>query len=110
MNAIDTNVWIYCYDHRDPVKQQIAKQLVSTIEPLVLLWQVGCEFIAAARKLEPLGFTGSLAWEAVENRSDVRLCCLPGTGIWALAKRLQEEHSLHFWDRCQRCMFPCGRA
>jgi hypothetical protein len=53
MNAIDTNVWIYCHDVRDPEKQQVAQRLIETVDSVVLLWQVGCEFIAAARKLKP---------------------------------------------------------
>ncbi len=57
MNAIDTNIWLYTHDTRDPHKQAIAQQLVATTRPLALLWQVGCEFIAASRKLAPLGFT-----------------------------------------------------
>lgn len=52
MNAIDTNIWIYCHDKRDPVKQSKALDVVETVGPQRLLWQVGCEFIAAARKLE----------------------------------------------------------
>lgn len=51
MNVVDTNIWIYCHDTRDPAKQQRARELVRTVRPLTLLWQVGCEFIAASRKL-----------------------------------------------------------
>jgi len=27
MNAIDTNVWLYCYDDRDPRKRERAREL-----------------------------------------------------------------------------------
>lgn len=57
MNAIDTNVWLYGQDTRDPQKQAIAQQLIATTRPLALPWQVGCEFIAASRKLAAVGFT-----------------------------------------------------
>jgi predicted nucleic acid-binding protein len=57
MNAIDTNIWVYCHDARDGEKQRVAQELIETAESIVLLWQVGCEFIAAARKLHPFGFT-----------------------------------------------------
>jgi predicted nucleic acid-binding protein len=67
MNAIDTNVWIYCHDTRDQEKQQVALQLIETVEPIVLLWQVGCEFIAASRKLERFGFTQEQAWQALAD-------------------------------------------
>jgi predicted nucleic acid-binding protein len=36
MNAIDTNVWIYCHDTRDLEKQQTAQKLVSTVSTIVL--------------------------------------------------------------------------
>jgi predicted nucleic acid-binding protein len=99
MNAIDTNLWIYCYDTRDPAKQQKARSLTSSIEPLVLLWQVGCEFIAAARKLEPFGFTQHHAWAAlakIEALADWVL--LPEREVWTLACDLQQRHSHQFWD------------
>lgn len=56
MNAVDTNVLIYVNDPRDPMKQRIASSLVATLSDAVLLWQVACEYLAASRKLEPLGY------------------------------------------------------
>ena len=64
MNALDTNVWLYSHDASDPRKQAIAQQLVATVRPLALPWQVGCEFIAASRKLAVVGFTAAHAWDA----------------------------------------------
>jgi predicted nucleic acid-binding protein len=57
MNAIDTNIWLYSHDTRDPRKQALSQQLLASVRPLALPWQVGCEFIAASRKLGPAGFT-----------------------------------------------------
>ncbi len=37
MNAIDTNIWVYCYDKRDLGKQQKARELAASVAPLVLL-------------------------------------------------------------------------
>ncbi len=48
MNALDTNVWIYSHDTRETEKQQMAQRLIAEARPGVLLWQVGCEFIAAS--------------------------------------------------------------
>ena len=99
MNAIDTNVWLYCYDDRDPRKRERARELALSVEPLVLLWQIGCEFIAAARKLEPFGFTLAQAWTAlakIEALSD--RVSFPDREIWPLAQSLQQRFSLHFWD------------
>jgi hypothetical protein len=33
MNAIDTNIWIYRYDVRDPANQHTAEQLILTVRP-----------------------------------------------------------------------------
>jgi predicted nucleic acid-binding protein len=67
MNAIDTNIWVYCHDARDGEKQRAAQQLIETAESMALPWQVGCEFIAAARKLQPFGFTQEEAWQSLED-------------------------------------------
>lgn len=99
MNAIDTNIWIYSHDRRDAEKQRVAKRLIATLDPLALLWQVGCEFIAAARKLDPFGFSLQDAWDALADMqamADVVL--LPSTEVWTNARDLQERLQLHFWD------------
>jgi predicted nucleic acid-binding protein len=63
MIAFDTNVLIYCCDEGDARRRAIALDLVSKAEDGVLLWQVAAEFIAAARKLGPQGFTAAAAWD-----------------------------------------------
>ncbi len=75
MNAIDTNIWIYRYDARDPKKHSVAKNLISTVRPLALPWQVGCEFIAASRKLAHLGFDEAKAWAALTTSKPLRVRC-----------------------------------
>jgi hypothetical protein len=67
MNAVDTNLWIYCHDTRDPNKQLVAQHLIATLRPLALPWQVGCEFIAASRKLAQQGFDEPQAWSGLVN-------------------------------------------
>ena len=69
MNAVDTNVLIYTFDPRDPVKQQKARHLTTNLASSALLWQVACEFIAASRKLAPFGFTQAQAWREIERLS-----------------------------------------
>jgi predicted nucleic acid-binding protein len=99
MNAIDTNVWLYSHDTRDPRKQGIAQQLIATTRPLALPWQVGCEFVAASRKLATAGFTESQAWAALaimQAIADVIL--LPVPDLWPETQTLQARHSLSFWD------------
>ncbi len=99
MNAIDTNIWVYCHDTRDPAKQQKAQRLLETIESLVLLWQVGCEFMAAARKLEHIGFTKGQAWESLADmQSMASVILLPTPDIWPLCQAIQKKHGIHYWD------------
>ncbi len=99
MNAIDTNVWIYCHDVRDPQKQVAAQQLIETIEPIALLWQVGCEFIAAARKLRPFGFTDDQAWQSLADMQEMaEVVLLPVPELWPSCQSLQQEYGIHFWD------------
>jgi predicted nucleic acid-binding protein len=98
MNVIDTNIWIYRHDTRDPVKQAKAAQLISTVRPLALPWQVGCEFIAAARKLEPLGFREDDAWDALADIQVFAAVLLPVPDLWPETRALQGRYSLSFWD------------
>lgn len=70
MNAVDTNILLYVHDSTDPVKQAKAATLVAALTPAVLFWQVACEYVAASRKLAPLGFRQEDALETIEtNRS-----------------------------------------
>src|SRR5438309_10873356 len=36
MNVLDTNIWLYIHDTRDPTKQAIAQHLTQTVRPLYL--------------------------------------------------------------------------
>jgi predicted nucleic acid-binding protein len=99
MNAIDTNVWVYTHDTRDRRKQQLAQQVIASARPFVLPWQIGCEFVAASRKLAGLGFTEAQAWQGL---ADMRVAAdevlLPDEQLWAEAQGLQSRHALSFWD------------
>ena len=99
MNALDTNVWLYSHDSRDSVKQASAQHLIASTRPLALPWQVGCEFIAASRKLASVGLTEPQAWAALaamQTFADVIL--LPVPDLWPETNALQGRYSLSFWD------------
>jgi predicted nucleic acid-binding protein len=99
MNALDTNVWLYSHDARDPRKQAIAQQLIASLRPLALPWQVGCEFVAASRKLAFAGFTEAQAWSALTAmRTLADVILLPVPDMWTEAHALQGRYSLSFWD------------
>jgi predicted nucleic acid-binding protein len=99
MNAVDTNVWIYSHDARDRRKQALALETLAAARPMVLPWQVGCEFIAASRKLLSQGFSADEAWDslndAVEASSRI---ALPAAADWPAARELQTREMLGFWD------------
>jgi predicted nucleic acid-binding protein len=99
MNAIDTNIWVYCHDSRDGVKQRRAQELIETLNSIALLWQVGCEFIAAARKLQRYGFTGEDAWQSLEDMQAMAdAVLLPVPELWGQCRAIQQQHGMHFWD------------
>jgi predicted nucleic acid-binding protein len=99
MNALDTTIWLYRHDTRDPDKQQKSKQLIEETRPWVLLWQVGCEFIAASRKLEPYGLSQEVAWNALSDMQTIaHSILLPVPHLWPEARRLQLQFTLSFWD------------
>jgi predicted nucleic acid-binding protein len=81
MNAVDTNILIYAQDPRDLVKQAKATSLVLSLTDGVLLWQVACEYLAASRKLEPLGYTRSQAWQDIRDLQRVWYTLLPSWSI-----------------------------
>lgn len=98
MNAIDTNVLLYIHDPREPTKQQQAVSLVLSLSDGVLLWQVACEYLAASRKLEPLGFSRSQAWQDIQNLRQVWTTILPTWSTLELTDQLLSRYSLSFWD------------
>jgi predicted nucleic acid-binding protein len=98
MNAVDTNVLIYVHDYRDSTKQATAKALVSSLPDAVLLRQVACEYIAASRKLEPLGYSREKAWQDIRKLRMLWTTQLPTWEILERAEELMQHYSLSSWD------------
>ena len=99
MIALDTNVLIYACDKADPIRQQIALDLISNTTDAVILWQVACEFVAASRKLERQGFTASDAWARLgEFLAACPLVIPAGSAVLDRAKSLHLTHKVSFWD------------
>jgi predicted nucleic acid-binding protein len=98
MNAVDTNILIYVNDSRDPVKQRVAISLVSTLTDGVLLWQVACEYLAASRKLEPLGYDRTQAYQYIRDLQQVWYTALPTWNVIDRAENLMNRFSLSHWD------------
>jgi predicted nucleic acid-binding protein len=98
MNAVDTNVLLYVHDPRDAVKQATAAALVQSLTNAALLWQVACEYIAASRKFEPLGFRRQDAWNELRTLQSAWTLILPEWKHLRTAESLLASHSLSFWD------------
>jgi predicted nucleic acid-binding protein len=98
MNAVDTNVLIYVNDPRDPVKQETATSLVGALTEGVLLWQVACEYLAASRKLEAVGYNGKQAYQYIRDLQQVWYTALPTWSIIDRAENLMNRFSLSHWD------------
>lgn len=98
MNALDTNVLIYAHDPRDPVKQAVAVSLIQSLVDGALLWQVACEYLAASRKLEPLGYNRVQAWQDIRDLRQVWTTILPKWDLLDEVERLSRNFSLSFWD------------
>jgi predicted nucleic acid-binding protein len=98
MNAVDTNVLIYTNDQRDQRKQSIAVSLVEGLDDGVLPWQVICEFLAASRKLEHLGFSLANAWVYLEKLRSTWTTVIPGWNVQVRAYELTQRYSISYWD------------
>lgn len=98
MNALDTNVLVYAHDTREPEKQQKAADLIASLTDGVLLWQVACEYLAASRKLEPLGYSLTQAWRDIYDLRSVWATLLPSWDVIDRANLLLSTHQLSFWD------------
>lgn len=98
MNAVDTNVLIYVNDPRDPIKQAQAASLILDLTEGVLLWQVACEYLAASRKLESLGYDRAQAYQYIRDLQQVWDTALPTWSVIDRSESLMGRFSLSHWD------------
>lgn len=98
MNAVDTNILIYVNDRRNPIKQSIAASLVVSLTDGILVWQVACEYLAASRKLEPLGYDRAQAYQYIRDLQQVWYTALPTWAVIDRAEDLTTRFSLSHWD------------
>jgi predicted nucleic acid-binding protein len=103
MIAIDTNVLAYARDAGQPTKQPTASQLLFAIgngaEPVILLWQVACEFLDVLRRWERAGKIQSHV--LVANYSDLLRSfplILSSEAVLARSFQLHSRYSLSHWD------------
>ena len=85
MTAVDTNILFYAHDPRDIRKRDIAVDLIASLNDTgVLLWQVGCEYLAVSRKLETYGYSRT---QAAADIRDLRLVWATATPGWPTLDR-----------------------
>lgn len=102
MNAIDTNILVYRFDHDDPRKREIAKRLIrelSTGGDTVLPWQVLGELIRQLRswRHSKLLSDGDVVKLTAAVRSMFPLV-MPVESIIERALSYAVAHSLSHWD------------
>jgi predicted nucleic acid-binding protein len=78
--------------------QSIAVSLVSALTEGVLLWQVACEYLAASRKLESLGYNRAQAYQYIRDLQQVWYTAIPTWGVLDRAEDLMSRFSLSHWD------------
>jgi predicted nucleic acid-binding protein len=98
MNAVDTNILVYVRDPRDPEKQETASHVIEFLANPVLLWQVACEYVAASRKLELMGYGRHDAWRDITSLARVWPLRVPSDRVLSRARSLCGAHSLSVWD------------
>ncbi len=103
MNAVDTNILVYCMDQDEPGKraQAIAllDSLVQTDVETVLPWQVAVEFLCCLRRWEQEGRISRQ--ETVGNIKQLDLmfrCVLPTQAVLWKSLDLASRYSLSHWD------------
>jgi predicted nucleic acid-binding protein len=98
MNAVATNVLIYVHDDREPEKNVLARELIDRLEEGVLVWQVACEYVVAARKLAPQGYTPQDARQDIDDLRHLWKTALPSWKVFVRSAGLMDRYSLSSWD------------
>jgi predicted nucleic acid-binding protein len=103
MKTADTNVLIYALDQTDAAKHraaiEILEQLKLATEPPVILWQVGCEFLAYLQRQRAAGrFSVHDVEQELNQILSVYSLALPDETIFYTAIKLKAKYSLSHWD------------
>ena len=98
MKFIDTNVFVYFADGRDPAKQSVARSVLADAignPQCVISSQVLNEFANVAMK--KLGMTEDEARQYVESFQSIRVV-FQQSGWTVRALEIKEQHGLQFYD------------
>lgn len=102
MNAVDTNVWLYAIDFKEPQQLGRSRQLLADLETTdgtVLLWQVVSEFVNGRRRWErQRGLTHQLVDAWTEWIIEMFPIVTPQHTTVLTALDLSRRYSLSHWD------------
>ena len=103
MNAVDTNIFLYSLDDREPLKkikaQQLFQQLLSGSARTYLLWQVLGESINQLRRWQAQGQLTQLEFDQhVQTFRTKFPLVLPKALVVDYALDLAKRYSLSHWD------------
>jgi predicted nucleic acid-binding protein len=103
MNAVDTNVFVYAFDSREPIKKAKAQELLDRLSLVpkesLLMWQVAGEFLARLRKWESAGrITGDDVDDHFGDVIGMFELRIPTRSIFAVSFGLHSRYSLSHWD------------
>ncbi len=103
MKAVDTNVLIYAIDAADPLKQQLAVELLDRLSlnpsECRIVWQVAVEFLSYLRKWMNAGRLTLVELRDC-HRHVLKLfpVATPSTTIFDISHDLSSRYSLSHWD------------
>ncbi|HEY3260603.1 MAG TPA: PIN domain-containing protein [Pseudonocardiaceae bacterium] len=100
MTFVDTNVLLYAHDNKPDSRYKIAKELVGRLwdsQSGVVSTQVLQEFYFNATKVYKLAMSRAEARRALASYARWRVIPTDAQMIMS-ASRLEEEHSVSFWD------------
>lgn len=97
---IDTNIWVYAVDEREPAKQFKAKNYITKINQthtIALSTQVMQEFFSATTRSGKSLLAPDVAIKHMEKMSGLQVMESNAQSVMA-ATSLMREHKLSWWD------------
>jgi predicted nucleic acid-binding protein len=98
---LDSNIFVYSVDHRDPIKQSIANDLIRGLVvegEAVISYQVIQEFFNWALSKSPIKMTGDEAQHYLATTFRPLQIVPPSTALVSDAIRIQERYRLSWYD------------
>ena len=98
---VDTNVFVYAVDDAEPAKQQLAQELLASLDPVISTQVVGEFFVVASRALGG-GRRNEDARERAARLLDLEVLAIDGDLV-ARALEGSVAWDLSYWDALIIC-------